>query len=152
MRLSRKGRFAITAMMNLALNSKKGPMTLTQLTYDQGISLSYLEQIFAKLRAEGLVEGVRGPGGGYCLARPLEDISVADIVMAIDGKEAARNPESLATLYHSERSPVHDMWAELSNDLYDFMGQISLADCVKKYAKLKSDISEKSASKEIAMV
>ena len=137
MRLSRKGRFAVTAMMNLALNAEKGPMTLTELTHDQGISLSYLEQIFARLRKEDLVSGVRGPGGGYCLARPAEDISVADIVTAIDEKGPISDPDMIDTLYHSSRSPIHAMWNEFSTDLYDFMNRISLADYVSRYAEHK---------------
>lgn len=133
MRLSRKGRFAVTAMMNLALNADKGPMTLTELTHDQGISLSYLEQIFARLRKEGLVAGVRGPGGGYCLARSPEAISIADIVTSIDEKGPISDPNMVDTLYHSNRSPIHAMWNDFSTDLFNFMNQISLADYVQRY-------------------
>ena len=139
MRLSRKGRFAVTAMMNLALNADKGPMTLTELTHDQGISLSYLEQIFARLRKEDLVAGVRGPGGGYCLARSPEQISIADIVTAIDEKGPITDPNMVDTLYHSNRSPIHAMWNDFSTDLYSFMDQISLADYVKRYAAEKRE-------------
>ncbi|MDH5649250.1 MAG: Rrf2 family transcriptional regulator [Gammaproteobacteria bacterium] len=133
MRLSRKGRFAVTAMMNLALNHSKGPMTLTELTHDQGISLSYLEQIFANLRSKGLVGGVRGPGGGYCLARPASEITIADIVTAIEENAPITNPDSIATLYHSDRSPIHAMWNDFSRDLYRFMNSVTLADCVARY-------------------
>ncbi len=133
MRLSRKGRFAITAMMNLALNEKKGPMTLTQLTHDQGISLSYLEQIFARLRQENLVSGVRGPGGGYCLSRPAKDISISDIVSAIDESAPKRDANTQAALLLPERSPIHSMWHDLSADMHDFLGAINLADCVSRY-------------------
>jgi Rrf2 family iron-sulfur cluster assembly transcriptional regulator len=139
MRLSRKGRFAVTAMMNLALNADKGPMTLTELTHDQGISLSYLEQIFARLRKEDLVAGVRGPGGGYCLARSPEQISIADIVTAIDEKGPITDPNMVDTLYHSNRSPIHAMWNDFSTDLYSFMDQISLADYVSRYAAEKRE-------------
>ena len=133
MRLSRKGRFAITAMMNLALNEKKGPMTLTQLTHDQGISLSYLEQIFAQLRQENLVSGVRGPGGGYCLARPASDISISDIVSAIDETAPHKSANTQASLHLPERSPIHAMWHDLSTDMHAFLGNISLADSVHRY-------------------
>ena len=139
MRLSRKGRFAVTAMMNLALNADKGPMTLTELTHDQGISLSYLEQIFARLRKENLVAGVRGPGGGYCLARLPEQISIADIVTAIDEKGPITDPNMVDTLYHSNRSPIHAMWNDFSTDLYSFMDKISLADYVNRYATEKRE-------------
>lgn len=133
MRLSRKGRFAVTAMMNLALNNEKGPLTLTQLTQDQGISLSYLEQIFSQLRNEGLVSGVRGPGGGYCLARPIGEISIADIVTAIDGKAALIDPDKQVSPHNAGRSPSHVMWNKFSTDLYSFINGISLADCVARY-------------------
>ena len=133
MRLSRKGRFAVTAMMNLALNESRGPMTLTELTHDQGISLSYLEQIFADLRAEDLINGVRGPGGGYCLARPAGKITISDIVTCVDEKAPISDPDILSTLYHADRSPIHAMWNDLSQDLYDFMDNITLADCVNRY-------------------
>lgn len=133
MKLSRKGRFAITAMMNLALNEKKGPMTLTQLTHDQGISLSYLEQIFARLRQENLVSGVRGPGGGYCLARSASEISISDIVSAIDEAAPSKNPNIQASLHLPDRSPIHAMWYDLSSDMHNFLGGISLADSVNRY-------------------
>ena len=120
-------------MMNLALNDNKGPMTLTELTHDQGISLSYLEQIFARLRKEGLVSGVRGPGGGYCLARPASEITIAQIVTAIDEKRPETDPARVAALYHRDRSPIHAMWNDLSQELYDFLNRISLADCVRRY-------------------
>lgn len=133
MRLSRKGRFAVTAMMNLALNDSQNPKTLTELTHDQGISLSYLEQIFARLRKNGLVSGVRGPGGGYCLARSADEITIADIITAIDEKVPVRNEDMLATLFHTDRSPIHAMWNDLSIQIYDYLNDISLATCVERY-------------------
>ena len=84
MRLTTKGRFAVTAMIDLALRGSEGPVTLAGISDRQKISLSYLEQLFGKLRRHHLVDSVRGPGGGYCLARPLEEISVADIIRAVD--------------------------------------------------------------------
>ena len=86
MRLSTKGRYAVTAMMDIALHEEMGPVTLADISQCQGISLSYLEQLFARLRKGGLVEGVRGPGGGYRLARPANQISVADIIQSVDEK------------------------------------------------------------------
>jgi Rrf2 family iron-sulfur cluster assembly transcriptional regulator len=84
MRLTTKGRFAVTAMLDLALRHQQGPVTLAGIGARQSISLSYLEQLFGKLRRHALVESVRGPGGGYCLARPTEKVSVADIILAVD--------------------------------------------------------------------
>ncbi|MBL8440211.1 MAG: Rrf2 family transcriptional regulator, partial [Betaproteobacteria bacterium] len=84
MRLTTKGRFAVTAMMDLALRGEEGPVALAGVSERQRISLSYLEQLFGKLRRHRLVESVRGPGGGYCIARPLTEVSVADIIRAVD--------------------------------------------------------------------
>src|SRR5476649_2474901 len=84
MRLTTKGRFAVTAMIDLAMRDGKGPVTLADISTQQKISLSYLEQLFGKLRRHALVESVRGPGGGYCLAKPTEKVSVADIILAVD--------------------------------------------------------------------
>ena len=150
MRLSRKGRFAVTAMMNLAMHEKNGPMTLTELTHDQGISLSYLEQIFARLRAQELVSGVRGPGGGYCLARPAAAITIAEIITAIDDKAPMRDPNMLATLYNGDRSPIHAMWNDFSTALYDFMDNMTLADFVARHEEQRqkfrgSESAEKAA-------
>lgn len=133
MRLSRKGRFAVTAMMNLALHEKQGPKTLSELTFDQGISLSYLEQIFGRLRKTGLVTGVRGPGGGYCLARPAVEITLADIITAIDEKLPITDPDQLASLFNTDRSPIHAMWNDMSLQLYQHLDSITLADSVKRY-------------------
>ena len=86
MRLSTKGRYAVTAMMDIALHEKQGPVTLAEISQCQGISLSYLEQLFSKLRKHGLVTGVRGPGGGYRLAKTADKISIADIIQSVDEK------------------------------------------------------------------
>ena len=146
MKLSRKGRFAVTAMMNLALNNEKGPMTLTQLTKDQGISLSYLEQIFSRLRAEGLVSGVRGPGGGYCLARAVDEISIADIITVIDGKAALVDPANQTSLHNAGRGPSHLMWNKFSADLYSFIDGITLANCVARHKEQSRDASTQSSA------
>src|SRR5690606_41398005 len=93
MKLSTKGRYAITAMMELALRHKQGPVTLADISVEQSISVSYLEQLFAQLRKHGLVTGLRGPGGGYCLRRPASEISVADILRAVaESLEAVSRP------------------------------------------------------------
>lgn len=127
MRLSTKGRYAVTAMLDLAAHADTGPITLAAISHDQGISLSYLEQLFARLRRDGLVEGVRGPGGGYRLAKAPEAISVADIIAAVDDKaEAApspRNPES------ADGEPdVQELWSRLSGQIFDYLASINLAE------------------------
>ncbi len=132
MRLSTKGRYAVTAMLDLALHADEGPVTLADISANQGISLSYLEQLFALLRAKQLVRGVRGPGGGYYLGRPSDEISIADIICAVDewveftrcsGKEDCRD---------GERCLTHSLWNELSERIYNFLTDISLADLVKR--------------------
>ena len=130
MRLSRKGRFAVTAMMNLALNADKGPMTLTELTHDQGISLSYLEQIFARLRKENLVAGVRGPGGGYRLSRAAKEICVADVITAVDEKVDARKCEGKGNCNGESPCLTHDLWCDLSDQIYSFLQSIDLEQLV----------------------
>ncbi len=125
MRLSTKGRYAVTAMMELALNKDKGPVTLAEISHSQGISLSYLEQLFARMRRDGLVVGVRGPGGGYRLARPAEEISVAQIITAVD--EGTAQGQSLGTGgADDDRCLTHDLWVDLSRQIYDFLNGITL--------------------------
>ncbi len=132
MRLSTKGRYAVTAMLDLALNGKDGPVTLSDISENQGISLSYLEQLFASLRAKNLVRGVRGPGGGYFLGREANEISIANIICAVDewveftrcrGKEDCRG---------GHRCLTHSLWDDLSRQIYEFLEEISLSDLVEK--------------------
>jgi len=132
MRLSTRGRYAVTAMFDLALHAGQGPVTLAEISENQGISLSYLEQLFAALRAKQLVRGVRGPGGGYYLGRPAADISIADIVCAVDewveftrcgGRENCRN---------GQRCLTHSLWDQLSHEIFSFLSSISLADMVAR--------------------
>ncbi|NIR59207.1 MAG: Fe-S cluster assembly transcriptional regulator IscR [Gammaproteobacteria bacterium] len=127
MRLSTKGRYAVTAMMDLAIHDKVGPVTLADISQCQGISLSYLEQLFAKLRKHGLVEGVRGPGGGYRLARPADQVTVAEIIEAVDEKMDATRCNGKENCQEGERCLTHDLWAELSQQIYDFLNGITLA-------------------------
>ena len=132
MRLSTKGRYAVTAMLDLALNGQDGPVTLSDISENQGISLSYLEQLFAALRAKKLVRGVRGPGGGYFLGRDADEISIANIICAVDewveftrcqGKEDCRG---------GQRCLTHSLWDDLSRQIYEFLEEISLADLVQR--------------------
>jgi Rrf2 family iron-sulfur cluster assembly transcriptional regulator len=127
MKLSTKGRHAVTAMMELALHHKKGPVTLADISAQQSISISYLEQLFAKLRQHGLVTGMRGPGGGYCLARPAADISIASILNAVD--DLVKRQEPLAAEGGIPGSLL--MWQRLSNQVYDYLDGISLAEAVE---------------------
>jgi len=128
MRLSTKGRYAVTAMLDLAIHEGKGPITLLDISQSQGISLSYLEQLFAKLRRDGLVEGVRGPGGGYRLAKPAAAVSIADIITAVDEKMDATLCEGKENCQNGERCLTHDLWTSLSKQIFDYLAAISLAD------------------------
>lgn len=128
MRLSTKGRYAVTAMLDLAIHDGKGPITLADISQCQGISLSYLEQLFARLRRDGLVEGVRGPGGGYRLAKPAADISIADIIGAVDEKVEATLCEGKENCQDGERCLTHDLWSSLSAQIFNYLAGINLAE------------------------
>lgn len=127
MKLSTKGRYAITAMIELALRHKQGPVTLADISLEQSISVSYLEQLFAQLRKHGLVTGLRGPGGGYCLRRPASEVSLAEILKAVD-ESVRRNDEPAV----AERPESLRMWDKLSNRIYDYLDDISLADAISE--------------------
>jgi len=126
MRLSTKGRYAVTAMMDIALHERVGPVTLADISQCQGISLSYLEQLFAKMRKCGLVEGVRGPGGGYRLARPADQISVADIIQSVDEKLDMTKCGGKGNCSKGEKCLTHQLWFEFSCSLYNFLSGIKL--------------------------
>ncbi|MEM8843761.1 MAG: Rrf2 family transcriptional regulator [Pseudomonadota bacterium] len=129
MKLSTKARHAITAMMDLALNDRVRPVTLAEISQSQGISLSYLEQLFAKLRKGGLVVGVRGPGGGYKLSRLPSEISVAQIISAIDEYRPQVSSAEPSVEPNLEKKYVtHVMWDELSHKIYAFLNGITLAE------------------------
>ncbi len=142
MRLSTKGRYAVTAMLNLALHSGKGPVTLADISVSQGISLSYLEQLFAALRSKKLVRGVRGPGGGYYLGRSPSEITIADIICAVDewveftrcgGRENCRD---------GQRCLTHHLWDQLSDEIFGFLSDITLQSLVDRGRSGKSGVVE----------
>ena len=132
MRLTTKGRFAVTAMIDLALNGGERPVTLSAISERQSISLSYLEQLFAKLRRHQIVESVRGPGGGYCLARGAEAISVADVILAVDEPLDATQCGGRENCKLDHRCMTHDLWATLNRKMLDYLASVSLSDLVEK--------------------
>lgn len=134
MRVSTKSRHAITAMMHLAAHSGRGPMTLSDIAQVQGMSLSYLEQLFSRLRKHGLVSGVRGPGGGYCLANHPSDINLAQIMDAVDDRSPAERERFFASYRRGARGDAHDMWHDFSQKLYSFLADMSLDDFVRSQA------------------
>ena len=132
MRLTTKGRFAVTAMHDLAMRDVNGPVTLAGISERQGISLSYLEQLFGKLRRAELVESVRGPGGGYCLARLVEDITVADIIIAVDEPLDATQCGGHENCHDNHRCMTHDLWTDLNKTIFAYLANVSLASLVVK--------------------
>lgn len=135
MRLTTKGRFAVTAMIDLALRQGNGPVTLSGISQRQAISLSYLEQLFGKLRRHAIVESIRGPGGGYSLARPAKEVTVADIIIAVDepldatqcgGKENCHGSDTASGI----RCMTHDLWTTLNSKMVDYLDSVSLQDLV----------------------
>ena len=131
MKLSTKGRYAITAMMELALRHKEGPVTLAEISAEQSISVSYLEQLFAMLRKAGLVTGLRGPGGGYCLRRPATEITIAEILHAVDERVTDASQPGEAEGEHRELPRSVQLWHRLSNRIHDYLNSITLADAVR---------------------
>jgi len=130
MRLTTKGRFAVTAMVDLSMRQTRGPVTLAAISERQHISLSYLEQLFGKLRRAKLVTSVRGPGGGYCLARPTGGITVAEIITAVDEPIDATQCGGKENCLDDRRCVTHDLWATLNEKMNDYLSSVSLADVV----------------------
>ncbi|HZQ63098.1 MAG TPA: Fe-S cluster assembly transcriptional regulator IscR [Casimicrobiaceae bacterium] len=140
MRLTTKGRFAVTAMIDIAMHSTNGPATLAGVSERQKISLSYLEQLFGKLRRHGLVESVRGPGGGYHLARPAEAISVADIITAVDEPIDATQCGGRENCHDDRRCMTHELWAGLNAHIFSFLQSVTLAELVRQQGET-SDVA-----------
>jgi Rrf2 family iron-sulfur cluster assembly transcriptional regulator len=122
----------VTAMMDLALRGDDGPVALASVSERQKISLSYLEQLFGKLRRYSLVDSVRGPGGGYCIARPLDTVTVADIVRAVDEPLDATQCGGRENCLDDHRCMTHDLWAALNAKMYDYLSSVTLAGLVER--------------------
>jgi len=132
MRLSTKGRYAVTAMLDLAIHHEDGVVTLADISEAQGISLSYLEQLFARLRRNGLVEGIRGPGGGYQLTRAPEAISVADVIDAIGEEVDVTLCGGNTDCQEGERCLTHELWQQLGVKIHDFLAGVTLASFLER--------------------
>ena len=132
MRLTAKGRYAVTAMLDLAVHDDTGPISLADISDRQGISLSYLEQLFAKLRRCELVQSVRGPGGGYRLSRPADEIFVAQIVDSVDENVDATKCSGRADCQGGETCLTHELWSDLSEQIHRFLNGIDLASLIEK--------------------
>lgn len=132
MRLTTKGRYAVTAMLDLSVNAKSGPVNLNDISKRQDISLSYLEQLFAKLRKQELVTSVRGPGGGYRLGRLESEIYVAEIIDAVNESLDTTRCKGKGDCHNGETCLTHHLWQDLSEQIHGFLSAISLADLVSK--------------------
>ncbi len=132
MRLTTKGRFAVTAMIDLGLRQHHGPVTLASISQRQDISLSYLEQLFGKLRRHELVASTRGPGGGYTMGRPMSEISVADVIYAVDEPLDATQCGGKENCDNDQRCMTHDLWANLNRVMVDYLDSVSLQQLVEE--------------------
>lgn len=153
MRLTTKGRYAVTAMLDLALHAKENPVSLADISERQGISISYLEQLFAKLRKNGLVSSVRGPGGGYQLSRAEVEIFIAQVIDAVDESVDATRCAGEGDCQNGETCLTHELWQSLSQQIHNFLSEISIADLVNKREVLdvamRQDQSQREMREEI---
>jgi Rrf2 family iron-sulfur cluster assembly transcriptional regulator len=145
MRLTTKGRFAVTAMMDLALRERETPVSLLSVSERQGISLSYLEQLFGKLRRHALVESVRGPGGGYRLTKPVDAVSVADIIRAVDEHLDATQCGGHGNCREDGSCMTHELWITLNQKMYDYLDSVSLGDLILQYQRRQEGTSKAAA-------
>jgi len=150
MRLTTKGRFAVTAMVDLAICGGQDPVTLASISGRQKISLSYLEQLFGKLRRHKLVTSVRGPGGGYCLARPSAKISVADIIVAVDEPVDTTRCGGKGDCHDERQCITHDLWMGLNDALYRYLAEVNLQQLVNNQSEIKAETAPVTLSKRIA--
>ena len=139
MRLTTKGRFAVTAMADLAMCDGNRPVTMAAISERQRISLSYLEQLFGKLRRSKIVESVRGPGGGYYLARPAEKITIAEIIVAVDEPLDATSCGGKGNCHDERQCITHDLWMGLNAKIYDYLASVTLQQLVDSQAMTSPD-------------
>ncbi len=149
MRLTTKGRFAVTAMADLAMRGKTGPVTLASISERQSISLSYLEQLFGKLRRHGIVVAVRGPGGGYYLARPGAQITIAEIIAAVDEPVDTTRCSGMATCHDGQQCLTHDLWVGLNEAIHVYLTAVSLQQLADSQSKIRPDVMPVMLSKNI---
>jgi len=140
MRLTTKGRFAVTAMIDLAMQRGSDPVTLAEISQRQKISLSYLEQLFGKMRRRALVDSVRGPGGGYLLAKDMAQVSVADIIVAVDEPIDSTQCGGEENCHDGQKCITHDLWTNLDQHIVDYLGAVTLKQLVDEQKAKQSDL------------
>lgn len=150
MRLTTKGRYAVTAMLDLAIHHGSGPIALADIAQRQGISLSYLEQLFSRLRKRSLVSSVRGPGGGYNLARGAEEISIAEVISAVDENVDTTRCGGAHNCQNNGPCLTHDLWQDLSERIYDYLNRISLQDLVER-KEVREAAAHQRGSREVRL-
>jgi Rrf2 family transcriptional regulator, iron-sulfur cluster assembly transcription factor len=133
-KLTTKGRYAVTAMLDLAIHYGDGPITLADIAQRQGISLSYLEQLFSRLRKRSLVSSVRGPGGGYSLGKESNEIFIGEVIAAVDENMDTTKCHGAHNCQNNERCLTHDLWSDLSDQIYAYLNNISLQDLMDRQA------------------
>ena len=133
MKLTTKGRYAVTAMLDLALHGDQGPVSLADISARQEISLSYLEQLFSRLRRQKLVVSIRGPGGGYKLSRPAAELYIAEVVDAVSESLDTTRCGNKGDCQHGEKCLTHHLWSDLSDQIHQFLSEISLGDLMRKH-------------------
>ena len=156
MKLTSKGRYAVTAILDLAFHAETGPVTLAHISRRQDISLSYLEQLFTRLRKHRLVHSTRGPGGGYSLARPAGQISVSEVVAAVDEGVDTTRCSGAGNCHEGRQCLTHELWDELGNQILDFLDDISLQDLmeeqsIQRVAARQDDKDRTSGSLEVGL-
>ena len=149
MRLSTKGRFAVTAMIDLAMQRNSGPVTLAEISQRQKISLSYLEQLFGKMRRRALVNSVRGPGGGYRLARDMARVSVADIIDAVDEPIDSTQCGGKENCHDDKKCITHDLWAKLNAHISAYLGAVTLKQLVDDQKAKQNGVAQVQDMREI---
>ena len=141
MKLTSKGRYAVTAMLDVTIHAVSGPVSLADISERQGISLSYLEQLFSRLRKHGLVNSIRGPGGGYRLGKCSAQIAVADVISAVDESIDATKCSGKGNCQDGEQCLTHTLWEDLSTRIEEFLKNISLSELVEQ--RIVKDVSER---------
>ncbi len=142
MKLTTKGRYAVTAMLDLALHGQSGPVSLAEISTRQEISLSYLEQLFSKLRKQGLVASTRGPGGGYSVARNLSEVAVSQIISAVNESVDATQCAGKENCHSHGRCLTHDLWEGLSEQIEEFLSSVSLQDMIDRHCVKRTPLPQ----------
>lgn len=148
MRLSTKARYAINAMLELAVSDSKRAVTIAEIARSQAVSVSYLEQLFACLRRKGLVRGVRGPGGGYYLGRAADQITIAQIICAVDEWVELTHNKNREDCQDRTKLNTHSLWDDLSNEIFDFLDSITLSKLIARGGLSESSFSERQKTDE----